>query len=117
MTTDKLIGKPLQLDKIPVSPLANRASTLALLGVVVNIVSNMLMVTADSPWGIAVLVLSRLGLIALIVFAVRYAIRALPQTAAGSGYSGRGRVIATFILCGIFILGLISTTVSLFLLF
>ena len=118
MTTDKLIsGKPLQLDKVPVSPLAKRGSTIALLGIVVNLVSNMLMVTVDSPGGIVLLVVSRLGLIALIVFALRYAIRALPQTAAGSGYSGRGRVIATFILCGIFIFGLISTTVSLFLLF
>jgi len=64
-----------------------------------------------------VIVVSRAGLIVLIVFALINAVRAVPQTAAGSGYTGRGRVVATFILCGLFVLGLIATAIWLFVLF
>jgi hypothetical protein len=117
-------------DTLPVSPLAKRASTFALLGLLVNIVSNMLTgwvlsvymptsISAQPDAGtgpIALLVVAKLVLVALIVFAVRYAVRALPQTATGSGYSGRGRVIATFLLCGLFVFALISAVVALFVL-
>lgn len=66
---------------------------------------------------IAVIIISRIALVIIIVFAVRYAIRALPETAPGSGYSGRARVIITFVLCGLYVLGTIYALYTIAILF
>lgn len=116
---------------LPLSPLAKRAGQFALIGLLINIVSNGVTRVLDGGLAgasastqitigvveLAWLAITRIALIVVIVFALRYAVRALPQTAAGGGYSGRGRVIVTFIACGVYVVGLIYTAIALFLLF
>ena len=116
---------------LPLSPLAKRAGQFALIGLLINIVANGITRVLDGGLAgasastqvtiglveLALLVITRIALIIVIVFALRYAVQALPQTAPGSGYSGRARVIVTFIACGVYILGLIFTVVQLFLIF
>ncbi|CAN5397074.1 hypothetical protein BH09ACT4_BH09ACT4_22750 [soil metagenome] len=115
------VGDP--ADTRPVSRLANRAILFAALPILVNVVSNAIEFGLDGVYGdgsgqsaplitqlaLAVLILSRLGIIVLIVFAAIFAVRAWPETAPTSEFRGRGRLIWTFILCGVFFVGLILT--------
>src|SRR5438105_790157 len=82
---------------LPVSPMAKRAGQFALIGLLINIVANgitrgldgMVLSASGSTQitlglaELAVVVISRLALIVVIVFGLRYAIKALPETAPG----------------------------------